>query len=379
MKLSWLLQDVNNFLNQFIPSPVAIFLRYRFSPADLAALSPQRRLDKSTKTEGSRSSASDDSILHTFDVLSYNINNAASSKPNRVRLILRAIFSSGASIVLLQETNQAWEKLLLDDAIALQYKHQYFHHPYIGDKNRPPDRAASGISILSQYPLEDIEILDLTRDVSGSVFPALVCKVMLPALVLNQKQGINHIIPGLSNEASICIRVANVHLRPPVNLDGSAWFDTARKTEPIRLAEVKDLIRTAEWTDSSRNDFTRIHSELDIIAGDFNEDNFGAALSYLSMQCGYIDALQQYVPRRKETHTWPFLKNMWTLRKRLDHILWRNESLSVATQCGETKTKLKLKCLGCGVLTGYENGASDHQPVLARFGVTIDKHTLLDS
>ena len=378
MKLSWLLQDVNNFLNQFIPSPVAVFLRYRFSPADLAALTSQRRLGKSTKPEGSESSISDNSILHTFDVLSYNINNAASSKPNRVRLILRAIFSSGASIILLQETNPAWEKLLLDDAIALQYRHRYFHHPYIGDKNRPPDRSASGIAIISQYPLKDIEILDLTKDVSGSVFPALVCKAILPAPVLDQKQGTTNVFSGVPDEEGICIRVANVHLRPPVNLDGSARFDTARKTEPIRLAEVKGLLRTTASKNSSRNDLSRINSELDIIAGDFNEDNSGAALSYLSMHYGYIDALQQFVPRRKETHKWPFLKNMWTLRKRLDHILWRSSLLFESNQHGKTKLTFQLKCLGCGVLTGYENGASDHQPVLARFGIFIDDQILTD-
>ena len=28
-----------------------------------------------------------------------------------------------------------------------------------------------------------------------------------------------------------------------------------------------------------------------------------------------------------------------------------------------------LRCVGCGVITGYEMGASDHQPVLSRFVV----------
>jgi endonuclease/exonuclease/phosphatase (EEP) superfamily protein YafD len=84
----------------------------------------------------------------------------------------------------------------------------------------------------------------------------------------------------------------------------------------------------------------------------------------------------QYVPKRKETHTWPFMKNMWTLRKRLDHVLWRDDLLSVTNREGTTKSMLRLKCLGCGVLTGYETGASDHQPVLSRFGIVIDsKHS----
>ena len=83
---------------------------------------------------------------------------------------------------------------------------------------------------------------------------------------------------------------------------------------------------------------------------------------------GYKDALH-HVPRRKETHTWPF-GNMLTLRKRLDHLLWSNTSpLTSTIDDDDDDIKLKLKCLHCGVLTGYEEGASDHQPVLARFAI----------
>lgn len=377
MKMLWFLQDVHNFLNQFLPSPSALFLRYRFSPADLADLSPKRhikaRSDKELSTTESAVETADLSILGTFsfDVLSYNINDAASSKPDRVRLILRAIFSSGANIILLQETNTDWEKLLLEDAIALQYNHRYFHHPFKGDKHRPPDRAAGGIAILSLYPLKDISVIDLTQDVSGSVFPALICKAMLPLSVIIQNDDFVNDFPNLSNESNVPIGIANVHLRPPLNLDGSAWFDTARKTEPIRLAEVKDLVRRTMPIDSSLDHSLNLQPELDIIAGDFNEDNAGAALSYLS-SLRYVDALQQFVPRRKETHTWPFLRNTWTLKKRLDHILWRNDVLSIVSKDGTTRKLFRLKCLGCGVLTGYEAGASDHQPVLSRFGIVRD-------
>lgn len=367
MNMSWLLQDVQNFLNQFLPSPVALFLRYRFSPADLADQSPNRRLNESSQDQLA-TSTDGNSLLGTFDVLSYNINNAAASNPNRVRLILRAIFSSGASIILLQETNPSWEKLLLDDAIALQYNHRYFHHPCKGDTNKPPDRAAGGISVLSRYPLKDVSVLDFTQDVSGSVFPALVCKVMIPLSKLSHANCLD-----FPKDASISIGIANVHLRPPVNLDGSAWFDTARKTEPIRLAEVKGLLRRTMSTESCLDDSTSLQPWMDIIAGDFNEDNFGAAISYLVSNMGYSDTLQQYVPKRKETHTWPFLRNTWTLRKRLDHMLWRrNQLLSIKTKDDKANhCLLSLKCLGCGVLTGYESGASDHQPVLSRFGFVV--------
>ena len=346
MNILHLLKDLHNFLHQFLPSPVAVFLRYRFSPVDLDRLSHCRR------------SANDDDILQTFDVLTYNINSDTSDKPSRVRLILRAIFSSGASIIFLQETNLAWEKLLLDDAAALQYNYRYFHHPRKGDKTHHPDRPSGGISILSKYPLKDIAVLHMTKDVSGSVFPALLCKVVLPITFLDQP--------------TLCISIVNVHLRPPVNLDGSAWLDTARKTEPIRLAEVKRIVHHTLNRKSPFDNATIIQTYPDIIAGDFNEDNFGAALSHLK-SLGYYDALQQYVPRKKETHTWPFMRNMWTLRKRLDHILWReNDLLAGTTKDNETKSMIfQLKCLSCGVLSGYEVDASDHQPVLGRFGIVM--------
>ena len=351
----WLIQDVHNFLHQFLPSPVALFRPYRFSAADLTRFS-----STSTNKTLPVSSTEFNTNFHTFDVLSYNINNVASSKPSRIRLILRAIFSSGANIILLQETNEAWEKLLLDDAIALQYTHCYFHHP------TETDRAAGGIAILSQYPLQQINVLDFTQDISGSVFPSLVCTVMIPLSIFEQNPKLYSKFSQLSNESNISIGIANIHLRPPVNLDGSAWFDTARKTEPIRLAEAKGLIRRTS------NRTTPLLPELDIIAGDFNEDNFGAALSYLGT-LGYIDALQQYVPIRKETHQWPFMRGIWTLKKRLDHVLWRNATTHPLTNNESTKKCMyRLQCLGCGVVTGYETGASDHQPVLSRFSIVIN-------
>eukprot|EP00956_Cyclotella_meneghiniana_P031569 scaffold83229_cov29-Cyclotella_meneghiniana.AAC.1 len=355
----WLIQDAHNFLHQFLPSPIALFRPYRFSAADLTRF-PSTYINSALPV----SSTEFNTIFHTFDVLSYNINNVASSTPSRIRLILRAIFSSGANIILLQETNEAWEKLLLDDAIALQYTHRYFHHP------TEKDRAAGGIAILSRYRLKDISVLDFTRDISGSVFPALVCKVMIPLSLFDQEQKLYSEFPELLKESIISIGISNIHLRPPVNLDGTAWFDTARKTEPIRLAEVKRLIRRTA-ANSSLNGSTTLLPELDIIAGDYNEDNFGAALIYLDT-LGYIDALQQYVPIRKETHQWPFMGGMWTLRKRLDHVLWRKEKHPLTSNESTKKRMYRLQCLGCGVVTGYETGASDHQPVLSRFGIVIN-------
>ena len=331
-----ILRDIYAFAQQLIPSPINL---YRFSPVDLAAI--DHRIDNNTQRYAPSSK------LATFDVLSYNVNNVAAYSRTRSRQILRAIFTSGADIILLQETNQAWEDLLRDDAIALQFKYNYFHHP---DTN---DRPAGGIAILSQHPLENVRILNFSRDVNGSVFPALICQVKIP---------IQSSTSTTTNHATI--NIGNIHLRPPVNLDGTAWFDTARLTEPIRINEVKELIQR---TQSGRTQST----PLDIIAGDFNEGDMSGALAYLASM-GYIDTLQQHVPRHKETHTWPFMRNMWILRKRLDHILWhKNGPLTITfnNNKGALGCYVELKCHGCGVMTGYEHGASDHQPVLSQFAI----------
>ena len=89
--------------------------------------------------------------------------------------------------------------------------------------------------------------------------------------------------------------------------------------------------------------------DADLVAGDFNEADGSAALATLAA-AGFGDALAEWVPRRKETHLWPLARGL-TLRKRLDHVAYRTA---------------RLACVGCGVLSGFEEGASDHQPVLAR-------------
>lgn len=401
------IQDVITFANQFIP-PITLFRRYHFSPADLAIGSSTRIAglkrsrtpilpSKSPSLLSEEYSSSDvptttnndiNGVIHSFStsttitVLTYNINHELSSDPNRSRNILKAIFSSGAQIILLQETNPSWQELLHNDAIALEYNYCHYHHPSIERKDRP----AGGIAILSQFPLKNVQILDFTRDISGSIFPALLCDISVP---LNDNSS-NDDNRNCDSSAKIHVsmvanlRVANVHLRPPLELDGSAWLATARKTEPVRICEVKELLCRARSDHLRGNEldedemaYSEAQIPLDIIAGDFNEGDFGGAISYLGSQ-GYTDALQQYVPQRKETHTWPFIRNFWTLRKRLDHILWHGEStMPVMSLKGkkvhqESEFTSRLQSLGCGVVSGYETNASDHQPVLALFAIVKD-------
>ena len=162
------LHDLIAFLKQLIPSPINFFNSYYFSPSDLPRTANVDDDDYATAT--------------TIDVLTYNINNVAIKCCNRRRRISHAICASGADIVLLQETNPAWEEYLLQEEnenenliIATQYRYCYFHHP-----SAITDRAAGGIAILSRYPLLDnnnVHILSFTNDVEGSVFPALICSL----------------------------------------------------------------------------------------------------------------------------------------------------------------------------------------------------------
>jgi hypothetical protein len=102
-----LIWDLIDFARQLIPSPISLFCaKYRFSPSDLA-------LPPAPDRPGG---AAAPAPLATVDVLSYNVNNAAVTRRDRRGRIIRAITSSGADVVLLQETNPAWEAHLLDDA-----------------------------------------------------------------------------------------------------------------------------------------------------------------------------------------------------------------------------------------------------------------------
>lgn len=251
------------------------------------------------------------SAVPTLDLLSYNVNFALAGPA--ASHVTDAIIVADADVVMLQETSPFWEPRLR----ALGYAHAHFLHAMASEQ------PAGGACVLSRFPLSRCRALTHHQEVPGSVFPALAFVVETP----------HH---GK-------LRMCTVHLRPPVEMSGGAGLSTARTTGSVREAEAHALLGACV-------------EGLDVVAGDFNEQDGGHALAVLH-RAGLSDALAEHVPPSRETHRWwlPVLGlGHALLRKRLDHV---------------TYSPRRLECVGCGVVTGYEEGASDHQPVLARFAL----------
>lgn len=241
-------------------------------------------------------------------LLTYNVNMGLANggrMSEQSERVIDAIRKAQADIVLLQEAHQGWETLLRAE-LEGELPYQVYHFD-----------AGGGAAFLSRWQISSWRALPLPGTVNGSVFHPLVAEIQVP---------------------SGAWTLANVHLRPPLELRSRTDLSTARRTGPVRLAEVQEIFR-----------FCALSPPV-VIAGDFNEQDWGEALVWLTEERGMRNALYEHVPRWKETHMWPFGRFM-TLKKRLDHVVYDPD---------------RLRSLGCGVLTGYEAGASDHQPVLAR-------------
>ena len=231
--------------------------------------------------------------------------------PIQTRRIQSAIRTANADIVCLQETNAQWESQLL----CTNYPHSYFHPPH--------HRPASGLAILSKFPIQSHHVMDFSKSIPGSVFPALFVTLQIP-----------------NNHSVWLLRLANIHLRPPLEWNGTATLSTPRTTRPIRIQELH------HYTSSSHG------SSLDLMVGDFNEQDTHLNQMIMTNNYSWRNALTEFVPKTKETHIWPFAYHIFALKKRLDHLFYNTQTLT---------------CHSCTVIPGYEYGASDHQPVLAQF------------
>eukprot|EP00957_Ditylum_brightwellii_P145177 11057596-Ditylum_brightwellii.AAC.1 len=186
-----------------------------------------------------------------------------------------------------------------------RYPFRFFHPP--------GQRRSSGSALLSRYPIRDVVVVDLPRcGVDGSVFPALVCVVsFIPSCTTSGQQQQQQ----QQQRGGVNLRVANVHLRPPLELDGKAFLSTERTTGSVRRAEIKELLSQIHCSINTTIDPSSSQQQeqqsptsslLDIVAGDFNEDDGRDGLSHLCQKAGLKDALAEFVPRHQETHRWPF-------------------------------------------------------------------------
>ncbi len=131
--------------------------------------------------------------------LSYNVNyslcravGGSASVGKAEDVIVNAILSSNADIVLLQETHASWRAHLASCGLDAKYKHRWFHD----------DNAASGgLALYSRFPIVATELIETPLVEKGSWFPLAVSLL----LVGNDE----------------LLAVANVHLRPALEDDGS--------------------------------------------------------------------------------------------------------------------------------------------------------------
>ena len=225
-----------------------------------------------------------------FSVMSYNVNWGMP----RADLAVRAIEAADPDVVCLQETTPEWQRVLTA-TLGRRYPHRAFRH-YGG---------AGGMAVLSKLPFETRAYVKP----QAGWFPAWIVTVRTPL-----------------GPVQICA----LHLRPSLSDRGSvtpsAYFDT----KAIRCREVQ-----AAWEHLD----PAVHS---VVLGDFNEDDHGRAVTWLTDK-GLTDAVAQFDTRR---NTWRWRWGLITLRDRLDHIL-HSPGLHAASA------------------RIIQHGASDHYPVMA--------------
>jgi endonuclease/exonuclease/phosphatase family metal-dependent hydrolase len=202
----------------------------------------------------------------TLSVLTYNINYGAFSSKS-----VTALRSFDADVVCLQETNEAWEKVLR--SVCKEY-------PYIVFRNRG---AAGGQAILSKYPIADTTFLTTTH----GWFEAGIYTVTTPK----------------GN-----VQLLNVHLKPPISEKGRIGFlgSAFFKSKKIRKREIEQHYKS-------------INSSLPlIVTGDFNENDKGKAIKWLRKQ-HLTDALPLF---DKKSHTWHWKTRFIHLKGRYDKVVF---------------------------------------------------------
>ncbi|KAL9643065.1 hypothetical protein ABK040_003866 [Willaertia magna] len=309
-------------------------------------------------------------LTNSFSILTYNVNfvyTRDGKGDDNSKKIFKALLESNADIICLQETHPGFETFLLN----YQNKQLSNIYPFIIFRHHG---GSGGMAFLSKFKIleNSLQYIQLERE-KGSWFPMYLIQIEL------FNYGNDIIVNNIVNNK--IIQIVNVHLRPPLNDDGSAQLWTASFTNSYRLEEIKYLLNYLQnnnllYSSKNNNNTTIIDNNNyslkypTIILGDFNENEFAPGITFLTneltVDCKvnnneknenklFRDALKEFVPFKRETHRWPFYLPFgfiyWS-HKRLDHCIY---------------SPYLLNCNDCKVIDGYENGASDHQPVLSSF------------
>lgn len=224
-------------------------------------------------------------------VMTWNVNFGLRGDPAAIRLVEQ----SGADVVMLQETTPAWESAFA--ALRARYPHQRWLHVRGG---------AGGMAVLSRWAFESEPV-----PAGPGWFNALRVDLQTP------------IGP---------IEALAVHLRPPVS-DGGSFVSGHFSTPRIRTAEL-------------RHHTLQLDADAPLLVlGDFNEDEDGQAVEWISATHDLSNALMRFAPG---ADTWRWPTALWTFEETLDHILYDR----------------RLDCLKAEVIP---QGRSDHFPVVATF------------
>ncbi len=209
-----------------------------------------------------------------FVVATFNVNFAIPDDPSTIDAVQRL----DADVILLQETNEAWERSLAPWVLARGLHARYWR------SSRWP---AGGAGVLSRWPIRDERSVDSAVD----WFQA-------HRFIVDAERG--------------AVELVNVHLQPPVS-DGSVvrgWFDAPAQHE-------REIARVFERLVTGRE-------RALIVAGDFNEPEDRGAVAWLARERAMCSALPGFAP---DATTWRWSVGPVELTQRLDHVVYSPRAL----------------------------------------------------
>lgn len=223
-----------------------------------------------------------------FSVMTYNLY-WKNPDPGKGKRIIQEV---DADLVFIQEVTAEWEPA----CEALQYRYPF--------QRCEMDDVGHGNAVISRWPILEARRIDAEHGWHGGWY----LRVLTPLGLL---------------------QIVGVHLMPPFNQNHSFSFTALVKTGPVHRREIRRFMEEVEPGIPL------------IILGDFNEDEHGAATSWLFCQ-GMYSALALH---DAFTPTWKWDEGGW-LKARIDHVFFTPD----------------LRCIAAEVIPDQ---SSDHEAVVA--------------